>query len=216
MDPAAERTDGFGMAVLVEGGLALVALILAWVFHVSLHEQFAAPGVTLAWAIARGIAATLPMLLVFWWLVNSKWPTLRQLCEQVEWLVREMFPSSSVPQFAMVAMLAGIGEELLFRGVLQTKLGDWTTPVVGLALTSLLFGLAHALSKLYFTFAIVVGAFLGWLALRYNDLVAPMVAHGLYDFLALVYLSRTASPHERQQKDAASTSSNVERPSVHD
>jgi hypothetical protein len=28
------------------------------------------------------------------------------------------------------------------------------------------------------------------MTLKYNDLVAPMVAHGVYDFLALVYLSR--------------------------
>jgi membrane protease YdiL (CAAX protease family) len=73
---------------------------------------------------------------------------------------------------------------------LQSMLGNWSTPVIGLAITSLLFGLAHALSKLYFLFAVAVGVFLGWMTLRYNDLVAPMVAHGVYDFLALVYLSR--------------------------
>ncbi len=178
------------MAVMVEGGLALAALLFAWLLGVSLREQFAPLGAPFAWAVARGVAATLPMLAVFWWLVNSKRPMLRQLREQVEWLIREMFPSASVPQFAMIALLAGVGEELLFRGVLQTKLGDWTTPMVGLAITSVLFGLAHALSKLYFAFAIAVGAFLGWLALHYHDLAAPMVAHALYDFVALVYLSR--------------------------
>jgi membrane protease YdiL (CAAX protease family) len=68
--------------------------------------------------------------------------------------------------------------------------------VIGLVITSLLFGLAHALSKLYFLFAVAVGAFLGWLAFR--DLVAPMVAHGLYDFLALVYLSRRATLRAKQ------------------
>ncbi len=148
-------------------------------------------GKPLAIAVARGIAATLPMLLVFWLLVNSKRPILRELRDQVDWLIREMFPTASIPQFAMVATLAGVGEELLFRGALQTKLGDWSTPIIGLLVTSLLFGLAHALSKLYFAFAVIVGAFLGWLAYRYHDLVAPMVAHGLYDFLALLYLSRT-------------------------
>jgi len=83
---------------------------------------------------------------------------------------------------------------LLFRGAIQSVLGSWTTPVVGLAITSLLFGLAHALSKLYFLFAVAVGAFLGWMTLKYSDLVAPMVAHGVYDFLALVYLSRQKTP----------------------
>jgi CAAX protease family protein len=191
MDPAADRNDGFAMAVMVEGGLAIIAILFAWLFQVSLRDLFAPLGKPFIWAVARGIAATVPMLAVFWWLVNSQRPMLKQLREQVEWLIREMFPSASVMQFAMVALLAGVGEELLFRGVLQTKLADWTTPIVGLAIASLLFGLAHALSKLYFMFAVAVGAFLGWLAFRYHDLVAPMVAHGVYDFVALVYLSRS-------------------------
>jgi membrane protease YdiL (CAAX protease family) len=190
MDSRSKRSDGFAMAVVVEGGLALAALFLAWLLGVELRNSFPPFGVPLLYSIARGLAATVPMLVIFWLLVNSNWPMMRQLREQVEWLIREMFPARSIAQFAMVATLAGVGEELLFRGAIQTKLGDWTTPIVGLVLTSFLFGLAHALSKLYFLFAVAVGAFLGWLALAYNDLVSPMVAHGVYDFLALTYLSR--------------------------
>ena len=178
------------MAVVVEGGLALVAVVAAWLFHVSLRELFPDDRASLLSAIERGLLATVPMLAAFWILVNSSWPMLRQLREQVEWLITEMFPGGNIAQFATVAVLAGVGEELLFRGSLQTVLGHWTTPVIGLIITSVLFGLAHAMSKLYFVFAVVVGAFLGWMTLRYNDLVAPMVAHGLYDFLALAYLSR--------------------------
>jgi membrane protease YdiL (CAAX protease family) len=190
MDSSGKRSDGFAMAVVVEGGLALAAVVAAWIFRVSLRDMFPALGEPLVNAIVRGLLATLPMLVIFWLLVNSEWPMMRQLREQVQWLIDEMFPSRSIAQFAMVAILAGVGEELLFRGALQSILGNWTSPVVGLVLTSLLFGLAHALSKLYFLFAVAVGAFLGWMTLKYNDLVAPMVAHGVYDFLALVYLSR--------------------------
>jgi membrane protease YdiL (CAAX protease family) len=190
MDSPAQRSDGFAMAVVVEGGLALAALIIAWIFRVSLRDMLPEPGAPLVSAIVRGLLATLPMLVIFWLLVNSNWPMMRQLRTQVQWLIDEMFPSRSIAQFAMVAILAGVGEELLFRGALQSILGNWTSPVIGLVITSLLFGLAHALSKLYFLFAVAVGAFLGWMTLKYNDLVAPMVAHGVYDFLALAYLSR--------------------------
>ncbi len=181
------------MAVVVEGGLAIIAVVFAWIFHVPLGERLPAFGMPLVLAIARGLLATLPMLVIFWLMVNSNWPMLRQLRGQVEWLIREMFPNGSIPQFAMVAILAGVGEELLFRGAMQMKIGDWTTPVVGLVITSLLFGLAHALSKLYFLFAVAVGGFLGWLALQYHDLAAPIVAHAVYDFIALTYLSRRVS-----------------------
>jgi membrane protease YdiL (CAAX protease family) len=204
------------MAVVIEGGLAVLALILAWLFDVSLRDLFAKDGGALAAAIGLGVLATLPMLVVFWCLMNIQWPVLRQLREQVEWLVQEMFPNASIMQFAMVAALAGVGEELLFRGVLQTKLIDWTTPTVGLLLASLLFGLAHALSKLYFAFAIAVGAFLGWMALYYQDLVAPMVAHGLYDFLALVYLSRAGSQRARSGDSPAGRALAKESSTVQD
>src|SRR5215210_1270387 len=190
MDSSSRRSDGFAMAVVVEGGLALAALVLAWLFGVTLRDMFPTAGPPLASAIVRGFLATLPMLVIFWLLVNSNWPMMRQLREQVQWLIDEMFPSRSIAQFAMVAILAGVGEELLFRGALQSALGNWTTPLVGLVITSLLFGLAHALSKLYFVFAVAVGAFLGWMTLKHNDLVAPMIAHGVYDFLALTYLAR--------------------------
>jgi membrane protease YdiL (CAAX protease family) len=193
MDSSTQRSDGFAMAVVVEGGLALIAVVAAWIFRVSLRDMFPAAGPPLVSAIVRGLLATLPMLVIFWLLVNSNWPLMRQLREQVQWLIDEMFPSRSIRQFAMVAILAGVGEELLFRGTLQSIFRNWTSPIIGLVITSLLFGLAHALSKLYFLFAVAVGAFLGWMTLKYNDLVAPMVAHGVYDFLALVYLSRRKS-----------------------
>jgi membrane protease YdiL (CAAX protease family) len=185
-----DESDGFPMAVLVEGGLALAAGFLAWLLNVSLRQQFPASGRPLAMAVARGVLVALPMLALFWILVRSDRPALRQLRQQVEWLVREMFPSGSIGQFGLVALLAGVGEELLFRGVVQTKLVEWTSPAVGLVFASLLFGAAHALSNLYFFLATAIGLYLGWFAQHYGELVTPIVAHALYDFLALVYLSR--------------------------
>jgi membrane protease YdiL (CAAX protease family) len=202
VNATAPRSDGFSTAVLVEGGLVLLALVLAWIFRIPLREQFPPFGEPLAAAVLRGVVATVPMLLMFWWLANSRRPALRELREQVDWLVREMFPAGSIAQFAMVAALAGVGEELLFRGVLQTKFAAWTTPLAGLIIASLLFGLAHALSKLYFLFAIAVGGFLGWLRFEYNDLVAPMLAHGIYDFVALVYLSRNIARRDQAELPA--------------
>ena len=188
-----QRSNGFAMAIVVEGGLALLAAGLAWAFHVPLSEQIPSRGSPLLFAFVRGILVTLPMLAAFFWLVHSSRATLRQLRQQVEWLIGEMFPTASIPQFAMVALLAGVGEELLFRGVIQYLLAEWTTPVTGLVLASLLFGAAHALSKLYFVLATLIGLCFGWLVFRYNDLVGPIVAHALYDFVALVYLSRRRS-----------------------
>lgn len=185
-----QQSDGFPMAVVVEGGLALVAALLAWLFGVRLRDQFPTQGQPLAIATARGIVAAMPMLALFWILIRSRRPSLQHLRHQVEWLVNEMFPSRNAAQFGMIALLAGVGEELLFRGVIQTKLSDWTSPVAGLVAASLLFGAAHALSRLYFLLATVIGLYLGWFAQHYGELVTPIVAHSVYDFLALLYLGK--------------------------
>jgi membrane protease YdiL (CAAX protease family) len=190
MAEAEPRPNGFAIAVAVEGGLALVAIVLAWIFRIPLREQIPASGNLLVLAVTRGVLVTMPMFAVFLWLVHSSWTPLRELRRQVDWLIAEMFSTANSAQFALVALLAGVGEELLFRGVLQSLIGQWTTPIIGLVITSLLFGLAHALSKLYFLLATAIGLCFGSLVLQYNDLVAPMVAHSLYDFLALTYLSR--------------------------
>ena len=121
MAESQQRQNGFAMAVIVEGGLALVAVLLAWMFRVPLREQIPASGEQLAYAAMRGVLVTLPMFAVFLWLVHSSWATLRELRQQVEWLVAEMFPAASPAQFALVALLAGVGEELLFRGVIQSS-----------------------------------------------------------------------------------------------
>lgn len=182
--------NGFALSVAIEGGLALAAVVLASLVGIRLNDQIPKSGPLLASAIARGFVVTLPMLVAFFALVHSMRPSLVQLRHQVCSLIDEMFPAASVGQFALIALLAGVGEEALFRGVVQNLLGAWTSPLAGLGLTSLLFGLAHALSKLYFTLATLIGLCFGWLVLHYNDLIAPMVAHSLYDFVALVYFSR--------------------------
>jgi hypothetical protein len=190
MEPAPSQSDGFRMAVLVEAGLVLLALFLAWLLDVPLVEQLPADGRSFAAAVGRGLLAALAMVALFFGLYHAPQQEFRRLRGQVEWLVGELFPAGNVAQFALVALLAGVGEELLFRGVLQTTISGWTTPIAGLVLCSLLFGLAHSLSRLYFLLATLIGFFLGAMVMQTNDLVGPIVAHAVYDFFALVYLSR--------------------------
>lgn len=210
MDSIRLRIEGFPLAVLVEAALGIGALALAWMFRVPLREQLPADGPALAWAIACGTLATLPMLAAFLWLMRSAHPELVQLREQVQEMVEMLFPTGKLAQLALVAALAGVGEELLFRGVLQPLAIRWTTPAIGLVVASLLFGLAHSLSRVYFFFALAVGLYLGGLAMHYHDLLAPMIAHGLYDFLALAYFCKfAAAPQPAEpttpQTDAEST-----------
>ena len=64
-----------------------------------------------------------------------------------------------------------------------------------MAITSVIFGLLHAVTKTYAVLAFLVSVYFGWLAIATNDLLGPILAHAIYDFFALVYLTRGAGEH---------------------
>ena len=82
----------------------------------------------------------------------------------------------------VIALLSGASEEFFFRGVLL--------PELGLGLSSVLFGLLHAVNWIYVAWAALTGAALGLLATHGDSLVAPVVAHATYNFGALLVLRR--------------------------
>jgi membrane protease YdiL (CAAX protease family) len=173
---------------------------LAWLLGVSLREQFSTTASAALRSVGWGIVATLPLLAGFWWLVHSQAPTLQQMRARVDQLLRELFPSANLMELAVISALAGVTEELLFRGVVQTYSISWTTPIVGLAIASLVFGAFHAMSRLYFVLTTAVGAYLGALLLWCQDLTVPIIAHGLYDFLALAYMTRVFHSEVRDER----------------
>ena len=85
-------------------------------------------------------------------------------------------------------MLAGIGEEALFRGIIQTTLADWLNQWVALAVASALFGLGHLVTPAYAVLAGLLGLYLGGLSMVFDNLLLAIVVHALYDFVALTYL----------------------------
>jgi membrane protease YdiL (CAAX protease family) len=114
------------------------------------------------------------------------------------WLVdgvRAVYDRVLVPLFAglgplsnvAIGIAAGVGEEWLFRGALQ--------PVLGIGVTSVLFGLAHVGGRHMVAFGVWatgMGLALGTLAWATGGLLAPVVAHSLYDILALEFIRRGA------------------------
>lgn len=136
---------------------------------------------------AIGLAAAGALALVNYLLLNRA---------PGNWLVngvRDVYHHTVVPLFGRlgpvsaiaIGAAAGIGEEWLFRGLVQ--------PLVGLIPASLLFGAAHVGSTRMLPFGVWatgMGLVMGGLAVATGGLVAPMVAHGVYDMLALEYIRR--------------------------
>lgn len=85
----------------------------------------------------------------------------------------------SWPLALLIALSAGVGEEIFFRGVLQKRLGVWGQGV--------LFGLAHASGGYLpqIVFAAGLGIAFGYLLKRGWSLWSLILAHFLYDFALL-------------------------------
>ncbi|MBI5631121.1 MAG: CPBP family intramembrane metalloprotease [Elusimicrobia bacterium] len=98
---------------------------------------------------------------------------------------RELIQSNLI-LVALGCLLAGGSEELLFRGVLQTR---W-----GLVIASLVFGVLHATSPVHFVIASLLGVYFGFAFQRSgNNLFVPAVAHAICDFTFML-LFRLALP----------------------
>ena len=164
----------------------LVALAVGAPVHV-------APFATLTWnlrGLAAGIAATAPLLLLLAWCLRTRFSPIARLVRTVEGRAAPLFAGETALTIALVAALAGLGEEALFRGVLQTALLARLPAWAALAVTAAAFGLAHALTLTYAVLAALVGGYLGWLHLASGNLLVPILAHALYDLVALTLLLR--------------------------
>jgi hypothetical protein len=174
-------------ALVVEGGLVLAAFVIGWLFA-------APPLAQVEWnlrGVVTGVAAAVPMLAG---LVLVTWFPLGPLAD-LERLVRRflvpLFRSCTLLDLAIVSALAGLGEEMLFRGVVQTGIERASgSPWLAVAGASVLFGLAHPITRTYAVLAGLIGVYLGWLFLASGNLLVPIVTHAAYDFAALVYLLR--------------------------
>jgi uncharacterized protein len=176
------------VAAIFEGSLVPVAIALGWLLGspplATLHFQWR--------AALLGVAATLPPLALFWLCLKCPWRPLAEIARVTDEMLVPLFRDCRLAELAIIATLAGIGEEMLFRGVIQAaaaqEIGGQRGVWLGLLLASVLFGLLHPITPTYAVLAGLVGLYLGGLWLASGNLLTPVVAHGAYDFLALAYL----------------------------
>ncbi len=87
----------------------------------------------------------------------------------------------------IISILAGISEELFFRGILQNEFG--------IIIASSTFALAHFGTKILkfkvtgFIY-LLAGFYLGFLYYFSNSLLCSMTCHFLYDFIAIYYIKK--------------------------
>lgn len=131
--------------------------------------------------VALGAAAGLLVVLLSR-IAHRRFVWARRLSDEFQTILS----SFSRRDALMMAVMSALGEEMLFRGLIQ---GSFPDPWFGLVLTAAVFAALHVGPSRAFVpwtiMAFVVGLMFGGLLLITGDLVAPIVAHGLINFLNL-------------------------------
>jgi hypothetical protein len=177
-------------AAIFEGSLAVVAVGLGWLVGQPPLRTFRLDLYQAAW----GVAAALPPLALFWLCLKCPLRPFETIARILDQMVLPLFRDCRLMELAVIAALAGIGEEMLFRGVIQAvvaqQIGGPRGMWWGLLVAAALFGLLHPVTPTYAVLAALIGLYLGWLWLAWGNLLLPIITHGSYDFLALWYLLR--------------------------
>src|SRR5262245_17768709 len=123
------------LAVVVEGGLILVSWALGWLFDQLPLSRLSWDG----WDALLGAAGSAPMLLAF--AVMVRWPVgpLGRIKEFTDKVIRPLMAPCTVVDLFMISVLAGLGEEMLFRGVLQEAFSRWLPTWAAVAVAGVLF-----------------------------------------------------------------------------
>lgn len=94
------------------------------------------------------------------------------------------------PGIVWMSLGAGIGEEALFRGGVQTLAADYVGMPLAIAFAAALFAVVHFARPLIAAIIFTVGVVFGCVFWITGSLLTVMVAHALYDVFALWYVQK--------------------------
>ncbi|MBX3413783.1 MAG: CPBP family intramembrane metalloprotease [Pirellulales bacterium] len=191
IEPLPERELSPWVMIALEGALLPMALLAGWLFEID-------PCADIVWSadsLALGVVtALLPLAVVL--ALDYFRPALWQgMTHTIDELLIPLLRHWSWGQLLLVSLLAGLGEELLFRGVMIPALVPWIGLGAAVALSSILFGAVHAITRLYIVYATLMGLYLAFVWLASENLAVPIVAHAAYDFVALAWFLRWRGDH---------------------
>lgn len=103
---------------------------------------------------------------------------------------RAVFGTMGPPEIATGGLMAAVGEEPFFRGLLLPALAAVVGPVAAVAISSLVFAGCHWLSWRFWPFwlwACGEGLVFGTLYVATGSLLVPLLAHGIHDWVGYGY-----------------------------
>ena len=175
---------------LVIGELALGMVALVWALRSETSVPYSVDAETLL--VAFGLTVVLAILNFGLFFVGRRFEFSRHVYAFFDDEIFPLLREATLIDIIVLAVVAGFAEELLFRGMLQ--------PRMGLIASSLLFGLLHGPDHKLWPFALwaaAVGAGFGLVYRETENMAIPMLVHAFYDGLALAYIRWTPPKADR-------------------
>jgi membrane protease YdiL (CAAX protease family) len=185
-----QRTFHFlKLATWFEGSMILLAYGLGWMVSI---DPFAQISLSLL-PFALGLLGTIPLYLLFAFLYSFPLQDMQTIKQFLMEKLGPFLSSCRWTELLYLGLLAGISEEILFRGFLQAWFEREWGWLGGIVFSNLIFALVHWITPLYGLLAGLTGVYLG-LALDFtNDrnLLIPITIHVIYDFLAFLAVAQS-------------------------
>lgn len=174
-----------GRAAVGYAVLASLAAALALALRDGVPWIYPAPWLTLEPRLAHGASAGLGLLTAALVVLLTR-VTVRRFAwaQRLHLDLRPLAQRLGLPQILLLASMSSLGEELLFRGLLQ----PWLT----LLPSAVVFGVCHQVPGparwVWICWATAMGLVFGAIFEATGSLLGPLVAHAIINAVNLVYL----------------------------
>ncbi len=179
-------------------GFILPAFMFAWIFYrknwLSHFGLAKIPSLTICVFAIIALFAAYPLVQLSYE-VNAalplpEWMTVME--DNAAEILGDILAMDSVGSFLitllLVAILPGIGEELVFRGILQRQIQAWTMkPVLSVWITAIIFSAIHMQFEGFLP-RVALGALLGFVYLWSNNLWVPIIVHAVNNGMQVAIL----------------------------
>jgi hypothetical protein len=175
-EPTSEQTPLATIIALAIFTLVSVALFLKmkWA-EVSRNYIMTRPWFTLFWSVIAALGAIIPS--AYMQELMPEWPdAIQQMIEQSAQQLMGIMNTHG--GYAVICLLAPIGEELVFRGAVLHKLLEWKPERRWLMITfsAVLFAVAH-MNPAQIIHPLLIGLLLGWMYERTGSIIPGVAYH---------------------------------------
>ena len=168
----------------VAGPALLVALLARYDFRATFSLRLPTPRGLLA-GLLLGLGL-IPVAIALQTVQNHYWPPDAAKSTAVDTLTTNALLASPILFPIFAGLFAGLCEEFLYRGPLQTALIKRFSPAVAITVTAIAFSLAH-FDLHGAPLRALLGAILGLIVYRTGSLLPAILAHALFDSVQLLW-----------------------------